>query len=383
MTPPRPRFTYWTLHFTGWALFALAMMVGRAGEWSFVRIVTTEVVYAGLAAAVSAAMRVLYVRLRLATASPRRIGAVAVLASYAGSVVWTATYHAYENGPGPALVSWIEGVEFSGYSGPILDGAVYHTAVLLGWSALYLGLQYYAALQRERERALRAEADAHQAHLQALRYQLNPHFLFNALNGVSTLVAEGQARQATAMLARVSDFLRLTLDQDVAPEAPLIAEMDYTRRYLEIERVRFGDRLRTEFEIEDDALSAAIPALLLQPIVENAIKHAVAPRESGATLTLSARREGDRLRVDVCDDGPGLSASGDGAPAGLGIGLANVRDRLREMYGEAGTLSLHEASGGGLCVQIQLPFCAMPLDPAPPQADAARPLAPEAHPAAL
>ena len=363
MTPFRSGFSYWSLHVAGWALFALAMMIGRAGEWSLARIVTTELAYAGTAAAISAAMRVLYVRLRLATASPRRLVLVALATSYAGALVWTVVFHLYEAGPGPALVSWLGGVEARGYSGPIFDGAVYHTAVLLGWSALYLGIQYYAALQRERERALRAEADANRAHLQALRYQLNPHFLFNALNGVSTLVAEGDARRATAMLARVSDFLRLTLDQDAAPEASLLAEMDYTQRYLEIERARFGDRLRTRFDIDDGVLSAAIPALLLQPIVENAVKHAVAPHEAGAEIRVAARREGDRLRVDVCDSGPGLQASGDGAPAGLGIGLANVRDRLREMHGAAGTLSLHEAPGGGLCVQIGLPFRAMPVGP--------------------
>ncbi|MEL6614316.1 MAG: hypothetical protein AAFQ43_01185, partial [Bacteroidota bacterium] len=171
MAPSRSRFQYWPLHFAGWGLFALAMMVGRAGEWSLARIVTTELVYAGTAATVSAAMRTLYVRLRLATASPRRLVTVALVTSYAGAVVWTLLFHFHEIGPGPALMSWIDGVDYQGNGGPILDGAVYHTAVLLGWSALYLGLQYYAALQRERERALRAEADAHQAHLQALRYQ--------------------------------------------------------------------------------------------------------------------------------------------------------------------------------------------------------------------
>ncbi len=240
---------------------------------------------------------------------------------------------------------------------------MFHTAIVLGWSALYLGLQYYAELQGERERALRAEAQAHQAHLQALRYQLNPHFLFNALNGVSTLVAEGHARQATAMLARLSDFLRLTLDQDTAPEIPLADEVDFTRRYLEIEHVRFGKRLRTQFDIDDDVLSAAVPALLLQPLVENAVKHAVTPSERGALLVVGARRDGGDLVLDVRDDGPGLG--GARHETGLGIGLANVRDRLRELYGDAGRLDLDEPDGGGLRVRLTLPFRSLPAPPVP------------------
>ena len=341
------------------------MMVGRAGEWPLARIVVTETVFAGLAAAVTLGLRTLYLRLRLSAAGPARIAVVVLVASYAGAVAWTLGYRLYREVVEPTLLAaLLGGPPQVRTGGPVLDGAVFHWSILLGWSALYLGLQYYAALQGERERALRAEADAHRAHLQALRYQLNPHFLFNALNGVSTLVAEGHAREATTMLARISDFLRLTLDEETASEVPLAEEVEFVRRYLEIERARFGDRLRTRFDVDDEVLSAEVPALVLQPLVENAVKHAVAPREEGARVEVVARRDGDDLVLDVADDGPGLG-SGDGT-GGLGVGLANVRDRLRQRYGDAGRLDLSRPEGGGLRVRLRLPLQTAPLDLARP-----------------
>ena len=130
---------------------------------------------------------------------------------------------------------------------------MYNAFTMLAWSVLYIGIRYYAALQAERERSLAAEAAAHQAQLEALRYQINPHFLFNALNAVSTLVTERRNDEASRMLARVSDFLRLTLTAPVRDEVALADEIDYVRQYLEIERVRFGERLRTEFDVAPDA----------------------------------------------------------------------------------------------------------------------------------
>lgn len=358
---------YWVLHLAGWGAFALAMMVGRAGEWGIVRIVVTEVVFAGLAAIVTLAIRAAYVRLRLSASGPGRIAVVALVASYVGAVVWTLGYRLFLQIVEPPLLAALSGgaPQFR-TGGPILDGTVFHWSILLGWSALYLGLQYYAALQGERERALRAEAGAHRAHLQALRYQLNPHFLFNALNGVSTLVAEGHARQATTMLARISDFLRLTLDEDTATAVALAAEVDFVQRYLDIERARFGDRLRTRFDVDDEVLSAEVPALVLQPLVENAVKHAVAPSEEGARVEIAAWRDGDDLVLDVADDGPGLSTRDGSGADGLGVGLANVRDRLLRCYGDAGRLDLSEPEGGGLRVRLRLPLRTVPVEPAQP-----------------
>jgi LytS/YehU family sensor histidine kinase len=330
------------------------MMVGRAGELSIPAIVVTEPVFAALGAGITVVMRAAYIRLRLNTAQPAKIAVVSLLASYAGALFWTPCFHLYKLAVAPAVLSAVFGRPVSPlYQGPLLDGMVYHTVILLGWSALYFGFQYYAALQDERERVLRAEARAHQAQLQALRYQLNPHFLFNALNGISTLVTEARTREATDMLSQLSDFLRLTLDKNGAAEVPLATELNFVRRYLAIEQARFGDRLRVRIDVEPEVLPATVPTLVLQPVVENAVKYAVAPREEGGRVTVEAHAEGDVLLLAVCDDGPGIH---DDATDGLGLGLANVRDRLHELYGDAGRMALEEPRDGGLCVRLHLPL---------------------------
>jgi LytS/YehU family sensor histidine kinase len=153
----------------------------------------------------------------------------------------------------------------------------------------------------------------------------------------------------------VSDFLRLTLTAPVRDEVPLADEIDYVKQYLEIERVRFGDRLRVEFDVATDAWEAVVPSFVLQPIIENAVRHAIAPREAGGTIVIEAQRVGDLLRVAIVDDGPGVSgemrANGNGR-----IGLANTRNRLREMYGEQGRLELTNGTGRGTRVMLELPF---------------------------
>ena len=361
MARPAPPVSYWTLHVGGWAAFGLAMAVGRAGEMGLAFIVATEVGFAVLAALVSAAMRQVYVRFGLGTTAPARTVALALAVSYVGAVVWTLTFYGYMHGVAPALLSAVTGTSVPPLrSGAVLDGTVFHWAILLGWTALYVGAQYYAALQDERVRAVQAEAHAHRARLQALRYQLNPHFLFNALNGVSTLVTEERTREATDMLAELSDFLRLTLERDDEAEVPLADEVEFVRRYLAIEQVRFGDRLRVAVDVEPGVLAAPVPALVLQPLVENAVKYAVAPREAGGRIAVEARRDGEALLLAVSDDGPGLG-SGDGAADGLGVGLANVRDRLREQYGDEGRVEATRAEGGGLRVELRLPLRAPAL----------------------
>jgi two-component system, LytTR family, sensor kinase len=285
---------------------------------------------------------------------------VAVVASYVASLVWTAADNFLDY---PVTVAL--GVRDPAPRGPIRPffGAVYNAFTMLAWSVLYIGIRYYAALQAERERSLKAEAVAHQAQLEALRYQINPHFLFNALNAVSTLVTEGRNDEASRMLARVSHFLRLTLTAPVRDEVALADEVDYVRQYLEIERVRFGERLRTEFDLAPDVWEAAVPAFVLQPLIENAVRHAIAPRESGGAITLEARRSGEMLQVSIVDDGPGVRDDPQGTGTGR-IGLTNTRDRLRQLYGDRGRLQLVSVPGGGTRATIEIPFRRTVGDPA-------------------
>ena len=344
--------SFWALHIGGWLAYGVAMSVSRIGMFPLRYMVVSKGLLMVLGLLISLALRYVYRPLVRRGTSLVTLLVVSVIASYVASVVWTAADNLLDYPVTSAL-----GVRGDWGRGPVrpFNGAVYNAFTLLAWSVLYIGIRYYAALQAERERSLRAEAAAHRAQLEALRYQINPHFLFNALNAVSTLVTERRNDEAARMLARVSDFLRLTLTAPVRDEVPLADEIDYVRQYLDIERVRFGDRLRIEVDVATDVWEASVPAFVLQPLIENAVRYAVAPRESGGSIVLEAERSGDLLRVSVVDDGPGMREAS-GSNGGAKIGLANTRDRLRELYGDRGRLELGPAIGGGTRATIEIPF---------------------------
>jgi len=233
-----------------------------------------------------------------------------------------------------------------------------HLYVVLTWLGLYLGLTTYRQLQLEGERVLAANAMAHQAQLKMLRYQLNPHFLFNTLNAISTLVLDRDTPTANAMVQGLSAFLRYSLDSDPMQRVSLRQELDALQLYLGIERTRFDERLRVDVDVDPACLDALVPSLILQPLIENAVKYAVAPRIEGGHLRIRAAREGGLLRLVVRDDGPGcplLGADGE-LPPGKGVGLRNVFERLRVLYGEAGRSRARNHPEGGLEVELALPF---------------------------
>lgn len=203
--------------------------------------------------------------------------------------------------------------------------------------------------RRSQERD-RLEASLAKARIEALKMQLQPHFLFNSLNSIAALVHR-DPHAADEMLAGLSDLLRLTLESSGEQELPLSEELKFVERYLAIEHVRFGERLRFEIDIAPDVRGALVPTFLLQPLVENAVHHGLEPQQGTGLLSIRAWREGPRLRLTVADNGPGLA---DESPHREGIGLANTRARLRELYGNAATLELK--SGDGMKVEISLPF---------------------------
>ena len=243
----------------------------------------------------------------------------------------------------------------------------YLDLTLLGaWSALYYAINYFLQVERQADQLERLEAQATAAQLAMLRYQLNPHFLFNTLNSISTLVLLKQTEPANAMLTRLSSFLRHTLLTQPTGKVTLNQEIDTLKLYLGIERMRFEERLRTDFQIEPAAREAMLPAMLLQPLVENAIKYAVSQQEEGAKISISARIVGPQLRVTVSDTGPGLNASGqrhrlpgamtgEGRTQSTGVGLANIRDRLVQAYGDAHLFEIRTPPEGGFTVVIELP----------------------------
>src|SRR5205085_6524257 len=192
-----------------------------------------------------------------------------------------------------------------------------------------------------------------QAQLRALKMQLHPHFLFNTLHSISSLVSEDPPK-ANSMIARLGDFLRLTLDHSEQQLVTLREETEFVRCYLEIEQVRFGDRLTVEFNIDPATLSAAVPHLILQPIVENAIQHAIAPRAAPGRIEIAATRQNHSLLLEVKDNGPGITAVH--GTADNHVGLSNVRARLEGLYGNDFSLDMTNGAVQGLIVTLQLPF---------------------------
>ena len=241
-------------------------------------------------------------------------------------------------------------------AGPQYFGAlILDFSILAAWSALYYGINYYLLLEEEIDQRTRLESQASTAQLAMLRYQLNPHFLFNTLNSISTLVLLRQTERANAMLSRLSSFLRYTLVNEPTAKVTLVQEAETLKLYLEIEKMRFEDRLRPHFKIDADTIGARIPSLLLQPLIENAIKYAVTPAEHGADIWISAQREGSAVRIEVADSGPGPEA-GPSQAESTGVGLANIQDRLVQAYGPAHGYSTRTNEHGGFSVIIEIPL---------------------------
>jgi sensor histidine kinase YesM len=239
--------------------------------------------------------------------------------------------------------------------------STFHENLLIYWALLGLAhaANYYRRFRERERRAAQLELESAQletqltrAQLDALKMQLHPHFLFNTLNSISVLMQEDVAA-ANQMLVRLSDLLRLALKNNAAHEVPLKQELDFLRSYLEIEQMRFHDRLRVKINADAETLDASVPNLILQPLVENCIRHAVAPKAEASTIEICAARRDSNLELIVRDNGAGLSETNRSAK---GIGLVNTRTRLEKLYGLNHEFELAQAKGGGLQVTISIPF---------------------------
>jgi len=234
-----------------------------------------------------------------------------------------------------------------------LFARTYHFGLLV--YAAVIGIHEVVLSYRDQEvRASRLEARLAQAQLQALKMQLNPHFLFNTLHAISALM-HTDVRGADQMIARLSEFLRMAIESGSVQEVPLRRELEFLERYLEIEKVRFRDRLCVEMAIDPDTLDARVPNLVLQPLVENAIRHGISTRRGGGRIAIRAARRGDALELCVADDGPGLAATA-GDRLTEGIGLSNTRLRLEQLYGAHQTFAAGGRDGGGFEAAISIPF---------------------------
>ena len=226
---------------------------------------------------------------------------------------------------------------------------------------------FYRNFRAEEEQKLLVTGQLARAELHALKMQIHPHFLFNTLHSISSLVLEEPAK-ANAMIARLGDFLRLTLEHSEQQFVTLKKEIEFVRCYLEIEEARFSARLAIEFDVEPESLTAQVPHLILQPLVENAVQHAVAPRAAGGYIKISARRFNETVRVEIADSGDGIddAVTKNGiSNNGQGVGLVNVRGRLKQLYGVNHKFDLNNNPLGGLIVVLEIPFTAAETEDSP------------------
>ena len=242
--------------------------------------------------------------------------------------------------------------------------------VYLCWTALYFGNKYYyqaqveqknrleaiAAIKEEQLKRLNAEADARNSQLGMLRYQLNPHFLFNTLNTISALVKFKENEKAHKMITQLGHFLRYSLDNDPALKISLQQEIDALMLYLDIERTRFGERLVLQFDVDEAAKHALVPSLLLQPLAENSIKYAIAVNENGGAISLRATIQEDELLIELADTGPGTVSNNPPPRKGRRVGLHNTLQRLKTLYNDAYTFDINLLPTGGLQINIRIPY---------------------------
>ena len=241
---------------------------------------------------------------------------------------------------------------YSDFWRKLLDVALGRYFLLLAWASTYFALLagVQARASQRREEQFRSAAKA--AELRSLRYQVNPHFLFNTLNSLSALVMTGKTDSAERMIQTISRFYRHSLATEPTADVSLRDEFDLQKLYLDIEAVRFPTRLVTQFDLPADLEECRVPGMILQPLVENSVKYAVSPVSRPVTITVAAREEFDRLVITVGDDGPGVPQ---GTTHGFGIGLANVRDRLEARFGPD-IAFVSAPVPGGYCTEIRIPL---------------------------
>ena len=353
----RKHWPKWLLLFLFWTVLGLAFAgqlylsrakVGSPVTWAFAleRALADWYVFAALS------IPALWLARRFPFAGRRWRQAVAVhlIASAFFSFAWMALRAAIEE--------WqtrgdIFHVTFSdAFSRALVATLFFNLLVYWGIIAGQNAFAYYSKFNERELHAAALETRLTEARLQALQMQLNPHFLFNTLNAISSLMHK-DVEAADKMIVQLSDLLRYALESTKEQEVPLRQELDFLNRYLEIQRARFGDRLVVRHEIAPETLSANVPNLVLQPLVENAIQHGIEPHARPGQIILRARRENGALELEVQDNGVGLA---NGAIPAEGVGLSNTRARLQQLYGSGQRLELLSAPGGGLVVQIRIPW---------------------------
>ena len=336
--------TFWPLQIAGWSCVFLSAVISSLPSLKQAGALRASGLFVGVMFVVSCLMRpVCRFLMRRGIAwialEVRAMACCVPAGAIAGCLIEVVTFpHRAWSWP-DWLVNWMQAAFF-----------------LFFWCSLYFSIKLWQQSARERERLLRAESEVRDARLSALRYQLNPHFLFNSLHAVSTLVLEGNASAATRMLAQIGELLRTILDSEAVVELPLSQEIAFTDQYLAIEQTRLGERLRVHVALSPETLDALVPSMLLQPIVENAVRHGVAPLVEGGTVRIESKLEGAQLQISVQNSGAPRARGGTANQPAQGIGLRNTAERLKTLYANDQKFQLQWPEAGGCQVTVELPF---------------------------
>lgn len=339
---------FWILQICGWLGYALIQYIGSLTQE--MRDIYIVIVLLGAYAGFLLTIPLRYLYRRIWNIRPWLLFTTVVLASFVAAAAWSVIDNA---------TNW-EIYKF-GYRphNPLryFNHAIAKLYIILSWSGLYFVIKYYQMLQDEKQKALTAVSMAHQSQLKMLRYQLNPHFLFNTLNAISTLILVEENKSANRMMSKLSDFLRFSLDNEPIKRITLEREIEVMMLYLDIEKVRFDERLQVQVDITHDAGRALVPSMILQPIIENSVKYAIARMEQDGRIVIKAWVEFDVLVIQVQDNGPepftepAMPRSGSG-----GVGLSNTRERLKALYGKRYSFNLSANEPTGCVVEIRIPW---------------------------
>jgi len=351
------------LHSSGWIAFGSIWFAAGVSRQGLLPAAMNDLSWVACGFAVTLGFRQVYRRARAARLSYVSLGLLALSLAILGAPIWYITDLAVNRtcvlglmqlkGLSPILFADSQMIALQPLLIPFRHWFLFGSTLFI-WSSLYFGINAMLDLEIERAQVVRALKLADTARLRALQSQLNPHFLFNALNGIAALIRDKDGAAAAAMVDALGDFLRSMLQKIELSEIVVAEELHFIDQYLQIQRFRFGSRLRASVEADPESLGALIPTLILQPLVENAVRHGVLPREEGGSLRVTIRKRAETLVVSVEDDGPGLPA---GVAQSYGVGLGNSADRLSAMYGDAANLSIGvRPEGGGFAVTIQIPF---------------------------
>ncbi|WP_438863944.1 sensor histidine kinase [Neptunicella sp.] len=353
--------SFWVLHGLGWLFYVLILTLDNVAFIGSDKLDNDLVIFPLLISGILAFWLTLplrYIYCRLWSLKPFSLFFTVALTSLLVAAIWTPLKNmviwSWEDHYSILLV--LQG-QFDAEHEParLFMTISYAFFMVMVWSSLYFGINYHFRLVSEKEQHFRAVMLSHNAQIKMLRYQINPHFLFNTLNAISTLVIQGSKEKANDMLIRLATFFRYSLDNDPEKKITLREELEALRLYLDIEKTRFEDRLTVYFDVQSDAEKLLVPSLIIQPLVENSIKYAITKMKSGGEIRITAGCEDGHLTIQVADNGP-FRCFSQLAEKSQGIGLRNIEERLKVIYPQHHQFELSVAQPQGFVVTMQLPI---------------------------